>query len=81
LAKGGSGDVLAGMLVSILVQYPSLYRNTDGFYHEYCSIIRESVCSTISLFYSTAEKLQTLYETPAITPSLIIKNLFRKIIS
>ena len=84
LSKGGSGDVLAGMIVSILIQklldYHRQCDEQSGFAepNKMTYSIKSAICSTVKYLYSIAEKLSETYETRAITPSMIIENLFRK---
>ncbi len=63
LATGGSGDVLAGIIASFMAQGLSAESATLGGAY---------------LLGDTAEKLAKIYQTPAITPSRIIDNLFKK---
>ena len=63
LSTGGSGDVLSGIISSFVAQ-----KNT----------IRESAVAASYLLGKTAENLATIYKTPAITPSRIIENIFKK---
>ena len=63
LATGGSGDVLAGIIGSFLAQGMNMEQ------------------ATISAAYTlgeTAERLEKKFFTNAITPSRVIKNLFKK---
>ena len=63
LATGGSGDVLAGIIASFAAQGLPLDKAAIG---------------GSLLLGKTAEKLAKKFKTPAITPSRIIKNLFKK---
>ena len=74
LAKGGSGDVLAGMITSFIAQHDVYEKNNTKTSRDNASWLY----SPVKYFYSLAEKLEKEYETPAITPSLIINNIFRK---
>jgi NAD(P)H-hydrate epimerase len=80
LATGGSGDALAGMIVSWVAQdYVRLRSGSDltdkGINPAF---VKTSVCSAVKYFYQVAEHLAKKYYTPAITPSMIIKHLFKK---
>ncbi len=63
LATGGSGDVLAGIIVSFLAQ------GLD---------IKNAAVSASYIMGKTAEKLEKIRYTPSIIPSDIIYNLFTK---
>ena len=63
LAKGGSGDVLSGIIASFLAQKLSP---------------PEAAISASYLLGTTAEKCATYKQTPAITPSDIIEALFEQ---
>lgn len=61
LATGGSGDVLAGIIASFLAQG---------------STLPDSATAASYLMGKTAERLSEKWETPAITPLMIIEHLF-----
>ena len=63
LSTGGSGDVLAGIIVSFLGQ------GLD---------IKNAAVSASYLMGKTAEKMEKVRETASIIPSDIIENIFRK---
>jgi len=78
LSKGGTGDVLAGMLVSLFIQRLFMLQKTDIINTEYSVNISNIFYSIVQYFYYIADKLTETYETPAITPSMIIDNIFRR---
>jgi len=78
LSKGGTGDVLAGMIVSLFIQRLFMLQKTDIVNTEYSVNISNIFYSIVQYFYYIADKLTETYETPAISPSMIIDNLFRR---
>jgi NAD(P)H-hydrate epimerase len=84
LSTGGTGDVLAGMIASFIVQNiqsklnPANKLSNDILLSEpdINNIIIRTVSTSVKYLYQTTEHLNKFYLTPAITPSLLIKNLF-----
>ena len=78
LSTGGTGDVLAGIITSFISQ--NLQSNINNILSseiDINKIILETVCTSVKYLYLTAVKLNQIYLTPAITPSLLIENLFK----
>jgi NAD(P)H-hydrate epimerase len=77
LSKGGSGDVLSGMITSFLAQFVSDYQRA-GCHPSLIDIdFSYQFCSAVKYFYVIAKNLSETYRTPAITPSRIIENIFK----
>jgi NAD(P)H-hydrate epimerase len=77
LSKGGSGDVLSGMIISLLAQYVGDYQRA-GCHPSLIDIdFGYEFCSAVKYFYMIAKKLSKTYKTPAITPSRIVEHIFK----
>ena len=69
LATGGTGDVLAGMILSFVTQTASITGHSE---------LEQTIPSAVKYLYTIAETIETKYYTHAITPTKIIEHLFRK---
>jgi len=64
LAKGGSGDVLAGTIAAILTQRSKHYLSYDSFCHD--------ICSATLAFTLASQKISTTY---GMTPIMLVEKL------
>jgi len=78
LSKGGTGDVLAGMLVSLFIQKTLAQKKAEVNPADININISNIFYIIVQYFYYIADKLSETYETPAITPIMIIDSIFRR---
>lgn len=78
LSTGGSGDVLAGIIASFVGQYICHEKTKEGSQIETRALLSKAAENASYLMGKTAEYLNRIMETPAITPTEIILNLFKK---
>ncbi len=70
LSTGGSGDVLAGIIASFVAQNMRTNSNLK-------EVLYHAAVSGSYLLGETADSLNEIYETAAITPQRIINNIFK----
>lgn len=80
LSTGGSGDVLAGIIAAFSAQNYKYFikNNSSANASDLKTLLTNSVASAAYLLGETAEYLNKTLDTPAITPTEIINNLFKK---
>ncbi len=78
LSTGGSGDVLAGIIASFAGQYLCYEKSLNNSKINLKAILSKAAENAAYILGETAEYLNKIMETPAVTPSEIIQNLFKK---